>query len=187
VRKLNLTLLGLIVVVLVTAMVVMPGNARRLRGAKSTINIVKTFDLYYTKCTGNCIEGECLVAASNSLTRLTFCALQFSQPDTTYAAYVLDGSYQFVGGNNVVHTYQLVADELGRVIYDIKIMTSNPGKAQSLLTGAVLCFAALFDGQVGSNYDQFENADGVFDWHLPDNDSPDFGQNVYLCPGPISP
>lgn len=198
-RRLNLTLLGLIAVVLVAAMIVAPTYGRRgIRGANSTILVTKTFDCYYVQCEAGCEEGKCLRVAKDAATRLSMCALTFDQGNTDYVVELKVGSnWDLLLHKDDLKTYCKNTDELGRVVYELRIRTSNDGRTGSALTGITLCLAADITLAIhhppgdllliGSEYEQEHFDPGVFDVSLPDPTDPGIGANVILCPAPPCP
>jgi hypothetical protein len=220
-RRFNLALLGLIAL-LVVAMVAVPAFSQRRaarkalvapEGIPSTIFLTKIYDVYYVDCEYlGCVEGKCLWSASQACTHLKVCGLQFSQPYTNYDIYLRKwrcsgdtsdclGDCRWVwepipvGSNGHPTGIDKLADSLGRVKYELQIVTNNPGTARSYLTGATLCLGATFccgpHGQelIGSEYEQ-EHFDlgatvngNVQEIYLPVGASADnpIGANVYLC------
>jgi len=190
-RKLNVTLLGLMAL-LVVAMVAVPAFSRlndgsriRPEGIPSEIYLTATYDVYKVKCEIGCEEGKCLRAGYNVPTRLTICGLTFDQEFTDYDIYIkIDDDFVKIGSKYEVVDYCKPTDALGRVVYELKIMTTNPGRTPSGLTGATLCLGAYDDCLIGSEYEQEHFDPAVLDVSLPDTGNPDIGANVILCPSP---
>jgi hypothetical protein len=189
-RKLNLTLIGLSVVILLSVAMVAASRIAPSRigpkGVQSTIRVLKVYDCYYVDCEPGCEEGKCLKAADGAQTRLSICGLTFTEQFTDYEVFV-NGAW--IGSKGDVLTACANADALGRVRYDIIIVATNPGKVKSALTGITLCLGAVAapvnEVLVGSEYEQ-EHWDGISDIVLPEGD-PNIGANVILCPAPPCP
>jgi hypothetical protein len=198
-RKLNLTLLGL-VALLAVAMVAVPAFSRlndgsriRPQGVTSRIYLTKTYDVYYVDCdVDDCVQSKCLYAADLACTRLTLCGVTFDQDFTDYDVYLRywDGSKWVwipVGSKGIETVIDKLANSLGRVRYELRFDTTNPGRNQSGLTGVTLCLGATWGDLIGSEYEQehFDPAVGHLGKAiLPEPGNEDVGANVILCDPP---